>query len=150
MIVATTTCKDTRTPEKGKTPKTCFSGVAALGAWLSTHSCSSWFHPWIVVRDWKQGVVGKRGPFEASMFCRFSQKNPHAHKNKIGTSTPPLKKPRTPPSERRNYMGMGVFQQKEPKNARRPQNWCSHFRPRIAGGNFMDITPFLIRAFRIC
>ena len=49
------------------------------------------------------------------------RKNPHAHKNKIGTSTPPpSKKNHDPPPKRRNFMGMGVFQQKEPQNARRP------------------------------
>ena len=43
-------------------------------------------------------VVGSRG-----MGCldlepaRTFRKIPHAHKNKIGTSTPPSKKPRTPP-----------------------------------------------------
>ena len=33
-------------------------------------------------------------------------------------------------------MGMGIFQQKEPKNARRPQNWCSQFRPQNCGRKF--------------
>ena len=70
---------------------------------------------------------------------RDSEKNPHAHKNKIGTSTPPLPpfhKNHDPP-KRRNFMGIGAFfQQKEPKNARRPQNWHSHFRPQNRGRKF--------------
>ena len=31
---------------------------------------------------------------------------------------------------------MGVCQQKEPKNARRPSNWRSHFRPQNCGRKF--------------
>ena len=44
----------------------------------------------------------------------------NAHKNKIGTSTPPLpKNPRpSPPLKRGILWAWGVFQQKEPKNAR--------------------------------
>ena len=33
-------------------------------------------------------------------------------------------------------MGMEVFQQKEPKNARRPSNWRSHFGPQNYGRKF--------------
>ena len=33
-------------------------------------------------------------------------------------------------------MGMGVFRQKEPKNARRPLNWRSHFRPQSCRRKF--------------
>ena len=45
------------------------------------------------------------------------QKNPRPHKNKIGTSTPPSKKPRNPPppSKRRNFMGMGVLPAASPR-----------------------------------
>ena len=45
--------------------------------------------------------------FKTSMIYR---RNPHAHKNKIGTSTPPS------PPKTRNFVGKGVFRQKEPKN----------------------------------
>ena len=49
------------------------------------------------------------------------QRNPRAHKNKIGTSPPPQKKkPNTPtPLKTRNLMGMSVFLQKE-RNLRAP------------------------------
>ena len=63
------------------------------------------------------------------------RKNPHAHKNNIGTSTPPFPKSPRPPPKTRNFMGVGVFQQKEPKNARCPQNWRSLFRPQNYGRN---------------
>ena len=46
-----------------------------------------------------------------------NQKNPRAHKNKIGP--PPQKKQKTPPKTR-NFMGMEVFLQKERNFARRP------------------------------
>ena len=40
----------------------------------------------------------------------ITQKNPRAHKNKIGT--PPPKTQNTPPPKTRNFMGMGIFLQK--------------------------------------
>ena len=40
-------------------------------------------------------------------------------------------------------MGVGVFQQKEPKNARRHKIGATVSAPRIAGEPFMDITLFL-------
>ena len=48
----------------------------------------------------------------------FPQKNPRAHKNKIGS--PPPKTQNAPPSKTRNFMDMEVFLQKESKNSRRP------------------------------
>ena len=53
-------------------------------------------------------------------FCRCTgrmkyRKTPHDHKNMIGTSNGLSKKPQTrpPPPKRRNFMGMGVFQQNQ-------------------------------------
>ena len=53
----------------------------------------------------------EKGLSSASLLKR---KNPHAHKNKLGTSTPPFKKPR-PPLKGGTLWAWGVFQQKEPK-----------------------------------
>ena len=59
-------------------------------------------------------------------------------KIKLALSPPPSKKPQHPPPKRRNFMGMGVFQQKEPKKCQAPINWRSRFRPpRIAGRYLM-------------
>ena len=75
----------------------------------------------------------KAGAFQEtptpSTFSEVSQKNPRAHKNKIGTSTPLPENP-NPPPRTPNFMGTGVVQQKEPKNARRPLDWRGHFRPQ--------------------
>ena len=69
----------------------------------------------------------------------------HAHKNKIGTSTPLLKNPNTPP-KRRIFMGMGVFSSRKESKKRPGAHKISAAisGPRIVGGNFMDITLFLI------
>ena len=72
----------------------------------------------------------------------FFRKKPHAHKNKIGTSTPASKKPQHPPPKRRNLMGMEVFLQKEPKMPGAHKIGAAISGPRITGGDFMDITFF--------
>ena len=64
------------------------------------------------------------------------QKNPRAHKHKIGTPPPPRKPISPPPPKKRNFMGMEVFLRKERILSRRPCNWRGHFRPRIAGKTF--------------
>ena len=81
----------------------------------------------------KRGI--KRFLSKIDLLSCFYQKNPHAHKNKIGTSTPPSKKPQPPPPpKRRNFMGMGFSSKKSQKMP------CAHeicgaiFGPRIAGG----------------
>ena len=71
----------------------------------------------------EQKVVTLRSEHDTGYRWGVKQCSARAHKNKIGTSTPPpfLRKPRTPPSPgRKNFMGMGVFQQKEPKNSQAP------------------------------
>ena len=94
-----------------------------------------------IFRRKKKGRRRSRDPFCETP--RINQqhtkggKNPHAHKNKIGTSIPPpSKKPATPPLNEASY-GHGGFpadsEQKDPENARRPQNWCRHFRPQNYG-----------------
>ena len=80
----------------------------------------------------------------SSKVTSYGRKSPHAHTNKIGTSTPPLlRNPNTPP-KRRNFMGMGVFQQKEAKMPGAHKISVAISGPRITGGTFMDITLFLI------
>ena len=73
-----------------------------------------------------------------------TRKNPRAHKNKIGTSTPPpfLKK-QNPPSKERNFVGMGGFPAERTKKPRRSQNWCSHFWPQNYGRKNTDMRLFL-------
>ena len=63
------------------------------------------------------------------------RKNPHAHKNRIGTSPPPFKKkPRTP----------RVFLEKEPKNPRRPHKIGAAIAGLgIAGRKITDVRIFL-------
>ena len=75
-----------------------------------------------------------------SVWRRIGQKNPHAHKNTIGTSPPPPQQKNL--KRGRDFVGMGVCQQKELK-CQEPKNWRSHFRPRIAGGKITDMRLFL-------
>ena len=62
----------------------------------------------------------QRGHFlpQKALFMFISEKSPRPFKKKFGTSTP-LSKPPSP-AQSENFMGMGVLQQKESKNARRP------------------------------
>ena len=55
------------------------------------------------------------------------RKIPTPIKIKLALPPPPPSKKATTPPKRTNFMGMGVFQQKEPQNARRPKKWRSHF-----------------------
>ena len=67
-------------------------------------------------------------------FCykRETQKNPRAHKNKIGTLGPPPPKP--PPPLKGGILRTQVFLQKESFFSRCPKkNWRSHFRPQNCG-----------------
>ena len=61
----------------------------------------------------------------------FGQKNPRAHKNKIGTSPPPPK----PPPNTRNFMDMG-FPAERTHFSRCPYIWRGHFRPQNCGHEF--------------
>ena len=65
------------------------------------------------------------------------QKNPRAHKNKIGTPPPPKKKPKT-----RNFMDM-VFLQKERIFPGVHKIGAAISGPRIADTNFTDTRIFL-------
>ena len=77
--------------------------------------------------------------FFLDLFSSSFRKNPHAHKSFFGTSTPPSKKP-NPPPKRRNFMGMGVFQQKRtPKLPAAHKIGTAISGPRIAGGNMSDV-----------
>ena len=58
---------------------------------------------------------------------------------KIKLAVPPptlLKRPRTTPLKRRSFMGMGVFQQKEPTIPGAQKIGAAISGPRIAGGKF--------------
>ena len=68
------------------------------------------------------------GEFRRSRFRKMGC--PYKKKNDT-SNPPPFQNP--PPPKTRNFMCVGVFQQKEPKNARRPQNRCCHFRPQKCG-----------------
>ena len=66
---------------------------------------------------------GKSQPYCGGMahFCSDpnTRKNPHAHKNKIGTSTPPpSKKTQTPPPQKEEFYGHGGFPSR--KNQKMP------------------------------
>ena len=76
-----------------------------------------------------------RGHHDYMPFFFYScQKNPRAHKNRIGTPPP---KPKMPlPPKTRNFMDMEVFLRKERISSRRPSNWRSHFRPQNCGHEF--------------
>ena len=71
------------------------------------------------------------------------QKNPCAHKNKIGTSPPPKKKQNTPPSKTRNFMGMEVFLQKERIFLGAHKIGAAISVPRTADKNFTEMRFFL-------
>ena len=71
-------------------------------------------------------------------------KNPHAHKNKIGTSAPPFQKNHDPPPALKGGIlwAWGFSSRKSPKMPGAHKIGAAISGPRIAGGNFMDITLF--------
>ena len=89
------------------------------------------------------------GHFSATkrlVYCFFLpllSENPHAHKNKIGTSTPLLKNPRTPPKGGILW-AWGFSSRKNQKMPGAHKIGAAISGPRITGGNFMDTTFFLI------
>ena len=70
-----------------------------------------------------------------------SQKNPRAHKNKIGTSPPP--KTKIPPPLKRGILWTRVFLQKERIFPGVHKIGAAISGPRIADKNFMDTRIFL-------
>ena len=86
-----------------------------------------------------------------ALFCylRFppvrtiSQKNPRAHKNKIGTPPPKKKNQNTPPPKTRSFMDMGFFLQKERIFPGVHKIDAPISGPRIADKNFTDTRIFL-------
>ena len=76
-------------------------------------------------------------------FLIFFGKNPHAHKNRIGTSTPPSKKAKNPPKGGILW-AWGFSSRKNQKMPGAHKIGAAISGPRIAGANFMDITLFLI------
>ena len=105
----------------------------------------------------RQGKPPKKEGFFSSQIQRgtlkiYLWKNPHANKNKIGTSTPPSKQTQNPPPPPPLKGGIlwayGGFSSR--KNQEMPgahKIGAAISDPRIAGGNFMDITFFLIPIF---
>ena len=77
------------------------------------------------------------------LLCR---KNPHAHNNKIATSTPLLKRPRTPPLKGGILWAWGLSSRKNQKMPGAHKIGAAISGPRITGGNFMDTTLFLTMA----
>ena len=75
----------------------------------------------------------------------MNRKNPHAHKNKIGTSTPPSKKKtqNPPPSKGGILWAWGFSSRKNQKMPGAHKIGAAISGPRITGGNFMDTTFFL-------
>ena len=67
----------------------------------------------------------------------FHRKNPHAHKNKIGTSTPPSKKTQNPPLKGGILWAWGFSGRKNQKIPGAHKIGAAISGPRIAGGNFM-------------
>ena len=75
----------------------------------------------------------------------FCQKNPRAHKNKIGTPPPP--KPKIPPPPKNEeFYGHRVFLQKERIFPGVHKIVAAISGPRIADTNFADTRIFLILA----
>ena len=72
-----------------------------------------------------------------------ARKNPHAHKNKIGTSTPPSKKAQKPPLKGGILWAWGFSSRKNQKMPGAHKIGAAISGPRITGGNFVDITLFL-------
>ena len=98
-------------------------------------------------------LLDKRGPRKprkslekvtSSKNVTSKRTNPHAHNNKIGTSTPPSKKSQHPP-KRRNFMGIGGFPAERTKKCQAPINWRSHFRPQNCGRRLYGHHAFLWR-----
>ena len=86
---------------------------------------------------------------KASCGSTQNRKNPRAHKNKIGTSTPPPKKPKIPPPKKEEFYGHGGFPAERTKKMPGAHKIGAAISgPRIAGGNFMDITLFLTKYTR--
>ena len=88
--------------------------------------------------------IGRWGPRTSRVKGTIDRKNPHAHKNKIGTSTPPSwKKPRTPPLKGGILWAWGFSSRKNPKMPGAHKIGAAISGPRITDGNFMDATLFL-------
>ena len=70
----------------------------------------------------------------------LNQKNPRAHKNKIGTPPPPKKPkiPPPPPKKKRNFMDMGFPAERTHFSRRNFKTSAPISGPRIADRNFTD------------
>ena len=89
---------------------------------------------------WEKKIVFNQFSFPTNI-----RKNPHAHKNKIGTSTPPLPKKPRPPLKGGILWASGFSSRKNQKMPGAHKIGAATSGPRIAGGNFMDITFFFLK-----
>ena len=83
----------------------------------------------------------KRKSYQISYSGAMNQKNPRAHKNKIGTPPPP--KPKIPPPLKRGILWTQVFLQKERIFPGVHKIGAAISGPRIADTNFTDTRIFL-------
>ena len=78
-----------------------------------------------------------------------TQKNPRAHKNKIGTPPPCPPKPKIPPPPKtRNFMDMGFSCRTDAFFPGVHKIWRSHFRPQNCGQKFYGHKDFSLLVWR--
>ena len=85
------------------------------------------------------------GTFAPVIFGGKGQKNPRAHKNKIGSPPPPPKNPKYPPPLKRGILWTWFFLQKERIFPGVHKIDAPISGPRIADKNFTDTRIFLRR-----
>ena len=86
----------------------------------------------------------RRRALPSSGLKRLAQKNPRAHKNKIGTPPPPKPKNTPPPPQNEEFYGHVFFLQKERIFPGAHKIDAPISGPRIADKNFTDTRIFLI------
>ena len=99
-----------------------------------------------MLKCWKMSCESQRQPIyveycvSAKGCTKEGQKNPRAHKNKIGTSQPPPppQKPKIPRFETRLFIGMRVCLQKEPKIPDAHKTSAAISGPKIAEIEFYE------------
>ena len=129
-------------------PRLCiYQGKEKLRPWLKFLRRENSDHGLSLGCFWGRG---RRGGSHDSTPAADSgnQKNPRAHKNRIGTSIPPSRKPQPPPPRTRNFTGMGIFQQKEPKKPGAHKIGAAISGLSITGGKIMDTKLFLRKGKR--
>ena len=89
------------------------------------------------------GLQSRQGcKFRCSLVA-FHQKNPRAHKNKIGTLPPPPQNPKNPPPPKtRNFYGYGFSCRTDAFFQASIKIGAAISGPRIADTNFTDTEDF--------